>query len=223
MTNYTDSDLVILVPMLGRPQHVMPLLDTIEKATPGADVLFLCSPSDWGVMDQIRRAEKTYVEIQYHPVGDYARKINHGVRTTEQSLIFLGASDLAFHPGWFEQAVGQLAPGVGVVGTNDLGNARVMAGDHSTHSLVTRQYAALGTIDDPSRLLHEGYRHEYVDDEFIETARFRRAFQMSLTSVVEHLHPNWGKAPNDSIYNQQQQRMAYGRRLYTYRKRLWTV
>ena len=32
----------------------------------------------------------------------------------------------------------QLTAGIGVVGTNDLGSRRVMAGLHSTHSLVTR-------------------------------------------------------------------------------------
>lgn len=221
MIGYTDADLVVLLPMLGRPQHVAPLLETIENTVPRAETLFLCTPGDWAVIDEIRRADRKYVEIPYYPVGDYARKINYGVRETTQPLIFLGASDLAFHPDWFEQAIGHLRPGIGVVGTNDLGNRRVIEGDHSTHSLVTREYAALGTVDDPTRLLHEGYHHEYVDDELVGTAKFRQAFEMALGSRVEHLHPNWGKGESDHLYAQQQRRMAYSRRLYMHRRRMW--
>jgi hypothetical protein len=216
-----DADLVILIPMLGRPQHVDPLLATIDVATPGAGVLFLCSPHDLNVIREVERAGREHEEIPYYPVGDYARKINHGVRVTDQKLIFLGASDLAFHPGWFEHACEHLRPGPFVVGTNDLGNTRVMTGQHSTHSLVTRQYADLGTIDDRTRLLHEGYPHEYVDDEFVETAKFRHMFESALDSEVEHLHPCWGKGEPDPIYNQQQRRMISGRRIYQHRRRLW--
>jgi hypothetical protein len=221
VSEYTDADLVILLPMLGRPQHVAPLLDTIGETVPNAMTLFLCSPHDWAVIDEIKQADRTYSEVPYYPIGDYARKINRGVSLTTHPLIFLGASDLAFHPDWFERAVEHLHPGIGVVGTNDLGNERVIAGEHSTHSLVTRQYASLGTVDAPAKLLHDGYHHEFVDDEFIETARSRNAFEMAPDSIVEHLHPNWGKGEPDPLYSQQQRRMAYGHRLYMHRRRLW--
>lgn len=219
--SYDATDLVILIPMLGRAHHIAPLLATIEQATPQANVLFLCSGHDDAVLDEVERVKATYAIVPYYPVGDYARKINHGVRTTTQPLIFLGASDLAFHPGWFEHAIERLTPGIGVVGTNDLGNKRVTNGEHSTHSLVTRQYANLGAIDTPNALLHETYPHEFVDDEFIETAKYRQAFAMALDAVVEHLHPNWGKGQTDPLYDQQRIRMGYGRRIYLYRKRLW--
>jgi hypothetical protein len=46
-----------------------------------------------------------------------------------------------------------------------------MAGRHSTHSLVTRDYVErFGTIDEAGVVLHEGYPHEFVDDEFVQTA-----------------------------------------------------
>jgi hypothetical protein len=221
MNGYTDADLTILIPMLGRPQHVHPLLETINQATPKARVVFLCSSHDRIVLDTIDRTGRELHIVPYYPVGDYARKINHGVRITSEPLVFLGASDLAFRPGWFETAIDHLLPGIGVVGTNDLGNQRVISGEHSTHSLITREYATRGTIDTRDQVLHEGYHHEYVDDEFIETAKHRAAFAMALDSIVEHLHPNWGKGDTDPLYQQQQQRMAYGRRLYLYRRRLW--
>lgn len=156
-----------------------------------------------------------------HGPGDYARKVNLAARETDDALLFLGADDLAFHPGWLEAAAAKLEPGVGVVGTNDLGNPRVLRGAHSTHSLLTRAYAGLGTIDEPDKVLHEGYPHEYVDDEFVATARHRDAFVFAADAVVEHLHPHWGKSATDELYDAHARRMRQGRRVYDRRRRLW--
>lgn len=215
------ASVAILVPMLGRPHLVPRLLDSIAAATPGRHrVLFVCTPGDSAVR-AVRDNGREWIEVPYAP-GDYARKINAGVRHTDEPLIFTGAIDLRFEPGWLERACAHITEGVGVVGTNDLGNARVLAGEHSTHSLVTREYAARGTIDEPDKLLHEGYPHEFVDDEFIETARYRNAFAFAADSVVEHLHPLWGKAPTDATYDAHAQRMRRGRLVYQRRRHLWT-
>lgn len=155
------------------------------------------------------------------PGGNYARKINLAVQQTDEELVFLGADDLHFHPGWLDKAKAELRPPVGVVGTNDLCNKRTATGDLATHSLVTREYAARGTIDDPTKLLHEGYPHEYVDQEFTETAKARGAFAHAPESIVEHLHPQAGKAPMDELYAGQKPRMKQGYRVYRARRHLW--
>lgn len=215
--------LAVLVPMLGRPHRVAPLLESVTAATPEPHrVLFLLTPDDLEVHDAVARAGGEHLEVPWRSHGDYARKINAGVSATTEPLVFCGADDLAFHPGWLERAVERLAAGIGVVGTNDLGNPRVMRGEHATHSLVTRAYAELGTIDEPGKLLHEGYPHEYVDDEMVGTAKHRGAWAFAADSIVEHLHPHWGKAPTDELYDAQAQRMRAGRRLYQQRRRLWT-
>lgn len=215
--------LVIIVPMLGRPHHVPPLLESIHATTPDPRVLFVVSPNDHQVHAEIDRAGCERITVAYTPIGDYARKINTGYLHTTEPLLFLGASDLRFHPGWYEAAVSRLAPGVGVVGTNDLGSQRVINGDHSTHSLVTRRYVDdHGTVDQPHRVLCELYWHEYVDDEFIETAKHRGAFVAAHDSVVEHLHPNWGKGEDDATYAAQRARMARGVRIFRRRRSLWT-
>ena len=214
--------LVVLVPMLGRPQHVGPLLDSLDATTPAARVLFVVSPHDTEVHAEIDRHDRERLTVPYQPSGDYARKINAGYRHTTEPLIFCGASDLKFHPGWYEAALAKLGPEIGVVGTNDLGNPRVTSGGHSTHSIVTRWYADLGTIDEPHAILHEGYTHEFIDDELIGTAKSRKAWAMALDSHVEHLHPCWGKAPTDQSYQRMHERMARSRPLYEQRRRLWT-
>lgn len=215
-------DLVILVPMLGRAHRVAPLLDSIET-TCKARVLFLVSPNDDELHDAVTAAGCEYLEVRRLPQGDYARKINTGYRATTEPLLFLAADDLLFHPGWYEAAVAKLTDGIGVVGTNDLGSPRVMAGEHATHSLVTRDYAdQFGTIDGPGEILHQGYPHEWCDDELVGTAKRRGAWAMALDSHVEHLHPNWHPdVPMDALYAAQHKRMRAGAGLYQVRRRRW--
>lgn len=219
----SPADLVILVPMLGRPHRVKPVLESIGVTVPSARVLFLLSPDDREVAQQVSAAGREVLTVPYQRVGDYARKINFGYRHTTEPLLFLGADDLRFHPGWFEAVCGKLAPGIGVVGTNDLGSPRVINGEHATHSLVTRDYVdRYGTIDQPGQILHEGYWHDWVDDELVATAKHRGAWAMALESHVEHLHPCWGKAPTDASYRLQGQRMRHSRPLFLARQKLWT-
>lgn len=216
---------VIIVPVLRRPHRVEPVLDSIEAATPGPHrVVFVASPDDHSEQAAVRAAGADLLVLDEPPTGgDYARKINAAHRASNEPLLFLGADDLAFHPGWLERAQARLdTPGVHVVGTNDLGNSRVVAGEHATHSLVTRWYVDHhGTIDEPGKVLHEGYEHEFVDDEFVATAKKRAAWAFAADSIVEHLHPLWGKAPTDPLYDDQARRMRIGRRLYRRRSHLW--
>lgn len=214
-----DESLVLLIPVLERPQNVAPLLSSIADATPEPyRVVFIADSHDKAEQDAVREAG---AELQIVD-GNYARKINHGVRSSDEQLIFFGADDLRFHEGWLSQAKVKLSRTIGVVGTNDLGNRRVMRGEHATHPLVARWYCELGTIDDPTKVLHEAYPHEFVDDEFIQTAIHRKAFAPALKSKVEHLHPLWGKACTDHLYDQQRRRMRIGRRIYQHRMKLWT-
>jgi glycosyltransferase involved in cell wall biosynthesis len=213
------SPVAILVPVLNRPQNVAPLLASIEAATPFEyRVLFICDPDDRAEQDAIAQAGGSMIS----PGGNYATKINTGIQATTEPLIFTGADDLAFHPGWLQQAAPLMSDTVGVVGTNDLCNGRVIAGEHSTHSLVARWYAELGTIDEPGKLLHEGYLHEFVDDELVETAKHREAYAHAHLAIVEHLHPQVGKAPMDDLYAAQRIRMRHGRKTYYRRRPLWT-
>lgn len=232
------SDLVIAVPMLGRPHHVAPLLDSIRETAPGARVMFVVTHGDDSVWSTVLRCwargrgsgryrENVTVgaiSMPWSGRGDYAKKINQVIARTREPLIFTGASDLRFHAGWLEAAIGKLAPGIGVVGTNDLGSPRVVSGEHATHMLVTRDYVQrLGTIDERGKFFHEGYPHEFVDDEAVETAKRRHAWAMALDAHVEHLHPDWGKGERDRMYDQAPARARVGRRVFEARRRLWTT
>lgn len=214
------DSVAILVPVLRRPHRIAPLLSSIRNATPSPyRVVFIASPDDTEVIAAIEWANGSPPRIVD---GNYAAKINDAVRNTSEPLLFLAADDLHFHPGWLPAAAAHLSDTVGVVGTNDLCNGRVIAGEHSTHSLVARWYTKLGTIDEPDRLLHEGYLHEWVDDEFVQTAQHRGAYAHAHDSVVEHLHPQAGKAPMDELYAGQRRRMRHSRSTFECRRPMWT-
>jgi glycosyltransferase involved in cell wall biosynthesis len=213
-----EHELVIIIPTKDRPQNVARVLASIRETTPDARVLFVVEPSDEATHRAVEAEGGEMLVVH----GGYAKKINRAVQATTEPLIFQGADDLIFHPGWFEAARGRLTEGIGVVGTNDLALKRVMAGVHSTHALITRDYAKRGTIDNPARLLHEGYWHECVDEEFVETAMARNAFAHAADSIVEHIHPVAGKAPVEGFYSKAGRRLLVGRLLLRWRRRLWT-
>lgn len=214
--------LAVIIPMLRRAHRVGPVYESIRE-TCDARVVFAVSPGDQGVIDAIDETAAERVTVPRARTGDYARKIQAGINHTTEPYIFTGADDLRFHPGWFEAALAKMTERVGVVGTNDLSNPRVMRGAHSTHFLVARWYCELGTIDQPGQLMHDGYLHEFVDDELVGTAKHRGAWAFAEDSIVEHLHPMAGKAPMDDLYAQQARRMRVSRSHFRYRRRLWTT
>lgn len=226
------AQVAIVVPVLRRPHRVKPLLENIAATTPEGSywVRFMVSPGDASGYDVIEVAKMrlpviwTVLDADYEGQGDYAKKINLGYLLSEEPLIFTGADDLRFHPGWLDVAMAYLAPGIGVVGTNDLGNPKVMRGEHSTHSLVTRDYADRGGSPDQDHMIyHEGYPHLFCDTELIEVARARGAFAFAEDSRVEHIHPAWGKAETDELYAEHSGARALRetRKMFERRRRLW--
>ena len=224
-------EVAVIVPVLRRPHRVAPFLDSLSAATPEPHRIdFVATAGDSPMIAEILRLAEDDPTISLHvlapnTVGDFARKVNHAYRTTSAPFLFLAADDLAFHPGWLPAVLAPFtAPEIGVVGTQDLApTARSLAGEHSTHCMVRRSYAdEFGTIDEPGKILHEGYPHEYVDDELVETAKARGAWSFAAGSVVEHLHPSWGKADRDALYNGQRRRMEAGRRVFVRRSGLWS-
>ena len=218
--------ITILVPVLNRPQNAEPLVASIiEASIEEHHVIFLCSPNDRA---EIQACDETGAEVEIVPFengpGDWAKKINHGFAITESDFCLLGADDLRFHPGWEVIAV-EVAErtGAGVIGTNDLGNATVMRGLHSTHPLVRRSYVEeYGTIDEPGKCLHEGYHHQWVDTELVETAKMRHQWAFAKGSHVEHLHPLWKKSQMDSTYEKALSTSREDHAHFRSRQQLWS-
>lgn len=207
----------VLVPTLRRPDNIAPLVQSLDATTTGHRAVFIADPGDRATHQAIHAAGADLLVCG----GTYAKKINRAAAVATETMLFLGADDLRFHRHWLERALAKMAGPIRVVGTNDLGNPRVMQGKHATHFLVDRDYLELGTIDERGQLLHEGYRHCFCDDEFLATARKRQAYAFAGDSHVEHLHPYWEKGKTDDIYALGERSFATDRRTFRTRRRLW--
>jgi hypothetical protein len=198
-----DAPLIaVIVPVLGRPARVRPLVESFTRATlPGDAVLvFVAQTSDVDEVAAIRACGQEPVLV-----GDvdrsWARKINRGYESTSAPWLLLGADDLEFRCGWVDTVRKMLRTHAGVIGTNDLGNEGTMKGTHSTHPLVRRAYADhCGTVDERGRVVHQGYDHNFPDTELVATAVKRGLYVHRVDCVIEHLHPAWGKGASDPIY-----------------------
>jgi hypothetical protein len=210
----------VLVPVLNRPQNAEPFMRSLRASTGLASVSVACNNEadqkawlDAGASRVIMSPNRT----------TFAEKINDLYSSSPWAVtspwVFIVGDDVRFHPGWLDHAqhIGQHAD---VVGTNDLGNARVTAGEHATHLLIKRSYIDEqgASWDGPGVVCHEGYRHWFVDDEIVTAAKQRGVWGMSLASVVEHLHPIWGKSEDDDTYRLGQRHQAADGKLF--RKRL---
>jgi hypothetical protein len=231
-----EFSVAVLVPVLDRPKRIVPLVRNIVEVTPKPQVILLPSPGHSDVMlacEEATDLDSGVMVRVYHDecpqVGNYAKKINWALQFVRSPFVFTGADDLLFHPDWFAHAVREMeGPIVGVVGTNDLGHPRVYdLHETSTHSLFRMSYVmTYGGFDerggnDPGKILYEGYVHEFVDDEVVGIAKSRGAWRVAPLSMVEHMHPVWGKGEWDETYNDQGRRMNASRGHFAQRCPLW--
>jgi len=219
-----EASTCILVPVLARPHRVEPLLASIWEATPEPHrVLFVAGRNDREELAAIRSAGADVLVVDCTP---YPQRINAGYRASDDPWLFLAADDVVFHVGWLGEALRAAeAACADVVGTNDLGNERTVAGTHSTHTLVRRSYCddPGGAWGQPGTVLHEGYRHWYCDDELVQVAQARGVWAHAGRSVVEHLHPYHGKGDGmDHTYRLGERRKTADAREFQRRLRLWT-
>lgn len=220
-----SAEIALLLPVLGRPRNAAKVVKSIQAATKVPyELVFLCSPDDDAQIRACRRTGARVLTVTW-PAGraDWAKKLEHGRTYTTAPYLLLGADDLHFHHGWDRAVLSAFkATDAGVVGTRDGGNRLVERGLHSTHPVVSRAYAdAHGTIDEPHLMLHQGYDHQYADNELCETAMFRGRWYFCREAYVEHLHPAWRKGDYDATYAKGGKRASSDQRLFMRRRRLW--
>lgn len=201
--------LAVLLPTR-RPQHAARFMQSLRATTPTATVYVCCdreiaapawrnAGADTLIVDRTAMTAYKKLNRLYTLLGD-------------EPWVFGASDDLMFHPGWFDEAL-QVAEehGASVIGTNDLGNPQVMAGNTATHCLLRRSYLdgpGLTLDTPPGGFVTEDYVHNWIDNEITELAQRRGVWAMAFDSHVEHLHPLWGKAPYDAVYTESYQHAA---------------
>lgn len=202
------ESLAVLVPVLNRPQNVAPLVESFfSSGTPGTLHLVGDAVTDRATFDVTPRHERVVWEQTRDKVS-WPEKINLGIRRVRNADWYLfAADDITFTATWWD-ATTELRNGTaGVIGTNDalpgtIGNPGVAAGSHTCHPLVRATYIRdFGTIDDPTKAVHDGYRHWCVDNELIVTAMIRDKWAYCRESILVHNHPYWGRGEWDATYS----------------------
>lgn len=207
------DEVAVIVPVLRRPQNAEPFMRSLRASTGLARAYAICEPDDeqtakaWGSAGaNIIWGDDERVSGTEAVAHTFAEKVNLGYRQTgfhNEPWLFLTGDDVRFHAGWLDHAQHVAdALQADVVGTNDLANPRVLAGDHGTHLLVRRSYVDQvgASWDGPGVVACEAYHHWYVDDEIVTAAKQRGVWQCALGSVVEHNHPLFGKGEDDDVY-----------------------
>lgn len=210
------EETAVIVPVMRRPANAAPFMASLRASTGLATVYAVADHDDAGTIAAWRQAGAT-VLIRDGRAGTFAEKVNHGYRHTTEPWLFLVGDDVRFQAGWLDQAQHTAqATGARVIGTNDLGNPRVIAGEHATHVLVSRAYIDEqgASWDGPGVVAHEGYGHWFVDDEIVLAAVRRGVWAMAGESIVEHLHPLYGKAESDEVYRLGQSHAEHDRELF---------
>lgn len=227
------SRIAVIVPVLNRPQNAAPLVESLKASGADALLVFVCSTGDADEIDAcVSQAVRSDVAVLFEIVewelgpGDYAKKINHAYQWTEEPLVLLAADDLVFHPGWLE-AVEKIVDefDVGVIGTNDRANPLVKQGLHSTHPVVRRCYIDTygGVVGEPGVVYHEGYDHQWVDCELVQTAQARGCYAHAHDAIVEHRHPLFSHdVKSDDTYCKGQAKGREDHALFQSRRHLWT-
>ena len=212
------EEVAVIVPVLDRPQHAAPFMASLRASTGLARVYAVCQGDDQDTAAAWLDAGAEVLESGEQT--SFAAKANLGYAKTSEPWVLLVGSDVHFYPGWLDQALAAAAPGpFDVVGTNDCGNPRVIAGDHATHMLIRRAYIDEqgASWDGPGVVCHEGYRHNFVDDEIVTAAKQRGVWAMALGSKIEHLHPYFGKGEMDDVYRLGEQHAEEDKALFAKR------
>jgi hypothetical protein len=215
-----SEPVAVIVPTLGRPGAAVPFMESL-LASGASPVARVYAVADAGPEAHAwLEAGAVVIPWNGEPPGTYAQRVNLAYAHTEEPWLFLAADDVKFHPGWLDQAQFAARKGAQVVGTNDLHNPRVTGGDHATHMLIRRTYVDEqgASWDGPKVVCHEGYAHNFVDDEIVAAAKDRGVWAPALHAKVEHLHPIFGLAADDDTYRLGRERFTDDQALFQARR-----
>ena len=196
-----DEPVAVIVPVMGRPGNAAPFMKSLRASTGLATAYAIADANDYETREawltagaQVITSNRGYT---------FAQKANCGYQNTTEPYLFLVGDDVNFWSGWYDHALYVMnRERCGVVGTNDLGNSAVMAGQHATHPLIRRTYVDEqgASWDGPKVLVCEKFLHNFCDNEWTWVARQRGLFGFALGSYVEHMHPLWGRGKMDDTY-----------------------
>lgn len=176
----------ILVPSLNRGQRLEFVAKNIHEATPEDHRILFCvgDPASKEVLDRIG---EWYLDDTDDPDKRYVTRMNKLIQHIgDAQTVFFGSDDVIHHPDWLSNALKVMEQGASVVVVNDLRN------QNGTQALVRASYLKSAVFDNPKQAFHDGYGHNYADNEMFFTAYMQNQYARAMDAYVEHLHPVFG-------------------------------
>jgi len=177
----------ILVPSLNRPHRLRDAVANIHENTPEEHFILFCVSDDESktILDEL---DEWYLDDSDCEDHRYVTRMNKLIAYLDDAkTVFFGSDDVIHHQGWLTKALLVMDQGPSVVVVNDTCNP------NGTQAVVRREYLERAVFDAPGLAFHPGYRHNFADTEMFFTASRQGEYARALDSVVEHLHPHFGK------------------------------
>jgi hypothetical protein len=212
----------IFIPTLYRPQNInrviTSIIDSMDWKVDYA-VYLICPEDDEKTQEELNK-HKWKAKVEWWTDSDdmrYVKRIQEMYRCTNEDWFLTGSDDLVFQPGWLEASI-EYWDTHSVIGFDDKCNPSLPG----TNFLVKRDYIRKfsGVIDEPNTVFHQGYFHNFCDNELTATAMSRNAF-VKCDGIIEHHHPTVGKAEWDGVYDMAQDQFHNDAAIFNSRRRLW--
>lgn len=186
------AELLVVVPSRERPENAWRLLETFRRTARGvADLLLVVDDDDPTRFDY--PASGLGVELVIGPRGSLSELTNrHAVGSGRFAVGSIGDDHLPRSDGWAERILEAL---------RDLGSGFAY-GDDLFHGelLPTACFATADVVDGLGWFCLPTAAHLYVDRVWRELGRAAEAIRFLPDVVIEHVHPEAGKAASDPSY-----------------------
>lgn len=206
----------ILIPSLNRPQRLRQTISYLHANTAEPHRLLFCV-SDIESKVILSELGEWYLDDSDDPDRRYVTRMNKLVRHIDDAdAVFFGSDDVIHHPGWLTEAWKVLEDFSCVV-VNDGHNP------NGTQALMRAGFLPFAVFDSPGDAFHNGYIHNFADNEQHFTAFKQGEYARAMESHVEHLHPLFqsdNAIPWDATYSNAQKGWDHDQMLFNERVQL---
>lgn len=196
------KEIAIVIPTMGRAKKLFPLAWNIAQTTPAGifEIYFVVNNEDAPTYHVVQGMEGPVRAVLTEKRG-YPKAVNVGFHASTEELVAIVNDDVKFHEGWWEGLQPALTYQASVIATNDL-SPHTEGGNACTQPIVRRDYIEMhgGAWGEPGVVMHEEYIHNFSETELYDVARSRGVAGYAPECVIEHVHPDWGKAEIDDTY-----------------------
>lgn len=191
----------IVFPTRGRPDNIRRLFQSVQNtASVKPDIVLYIDADDEASVLVARELSLSYFQ---GPRQMLAQSYNAAMKLAQGDIIMFGADDIVFREkDWdikVEAEFAKFNDRIAFVYGNDGGRSDELG----THGFLHRNW-----INTVGYLLPPYFETWYVDNWITDVARaLERRIYLPYV-IAEHMHPCWGKAPNDSTYAEAEKKQS---------------